>query len=67
MRLFRHKFHKIAADAYQRHCEEKGIVHRVPSSPLTAVGWKWVTLRDNNGILAKYNIWTKEVIDNTGE
>jgi hypothetical protein len=62
-----HDLYLKACEAYQKHCEETGVVHREPTEALTTMGWKWVYLRNNYGELAKYNRWTGQTVDYTGD
>ena len=66
-------FFLYAIDAYQEVCLRgipvkdrkgnvySGLLYQRPSVSLSKVGWKYVHLRNCNGVIARYNIKTGEI------
>ncbi|MDR2005320.1 MAG: hypothetical protein LBQ74_20040 [Prevotella sp.] len=48
--------------AYNDYCEDNGIIFQQPCKYSSETGRKYVYLNNTNGLLAKYDIKTKEII-----
>jgi hypothetical protein len=51
----------VAAAAYQRFCKKNGFTNAQPSESDSAIGTKYVRLKNINGALAKFNIKTRRI------
>jgi hypothetical protein len=51
-----------AIRAYARWCRQHQVPYRHPDDQLSAVGYKYVTLRNRTGLLARYNLETRQIL-----
>jgi hypothetical protein len=51
-----------AITAYARWCTQRRVLYDYPNAQLSSVGWKYVHLRNTNGLLARYNLLTRQIV-----
>jgi hypothetical protein len=51
-----------AITAYARWCTQRRVLYVHPNAELSSVGWKYVHLRNINGLLARYNFRIQRIV-----
>ncbi len=54
---------ETAVAAYQRYCKRNGFIYQQPDATLSDVGRKYVCLENINGLLAKYDIEKRCILE----